>query len=66
MQRAGSFLVIVGVLAIILQFFDRVPRILAWIYQWGEGVAWGIKIGLIVAGILFWFSGRSRTPSSES
>ncbi|SKA30648.1 hypothetical protein SAMN04488128_103327 [Chitinophaga eiseniae] len=57
MQRIGSFLIIIGLLAVILDFFNRVPRILAWIYEWGNGPAWAIKIGLIVLGAILYLMG---------
>ncbi|MBV7532138.1 hypothetical protein [Chitinophaga sp. sic0106] len=50
MQRIGSFLVIIGLLSIVAGFFNHVPKILMWIYKWGEPTAWAIKIGLIVVG----------------
>ncbi|NSL85293.1 hypothetical protein [Chitinophaga solisilvae] len=52
MQKLGSFLVIIGLLSIVAGFFNYVPKILIWIYKWGDGAAWGIKIGLIVVGAL--------------
>lgn len=52
---------IVGLLAIGLNFANMVPRVLMWIYTWGETVAWGIKIGLIVVGaILFFIGGKQQ------
>ena len=47
MKSFGSTLAILGILAIVLDFVNMVPKVLAWIYSWGDGVAWGIKIGLI-------------------
>ncbi len=41
---------IVGVLAIVLDFIGRVPKVLFWIYSWGETTAWIIKIALVVVG----------------
>ncbi len=61
MQKIASLLVIFGLLSIVTGFFNHVPRILIWIYKWGEGPAWGIKIGLIVLGsILFVLSGKTQ------
>ena len=51
MKSFGSTLAILGILAIVLDFVNMVPKVLAWIYSWGDGVAWGIKIGLIVGGV---------------
>lgn len=51
-----------GLFAIVLNFFDRVPSILMWIYNWGEGVAWAIKIGLVVVGAILFFMDK---PAEE-
>ena len=59
MKNFGSFLLLLGVLAIVLDFFNYVPKLLFWIYEWGEGVAWAIKIALIVVGGILWFLGRN-------
>ena len=48
MKNFGSFLLLLGVLAIVLDFFNYVPKLLFWIYEWGDGVAWIIKIALIM------------------
>ncbi|WP_423736360.1 hypothetical protein [Chitinophaga caseinilytica] len=62
MQKIGSFLVIIGLLSIAAGYFDRVPKILMWIYQWGDVVAWSIKIGLVVLGAaLFLLAPRKQT-----
>lgn len=58
MKRIGSYLFIFGVLAIVLNFFNAVPRILAWIYNWGEGTAWIIKIAFVAVGAILWFIGN--------
>jgi hypothetical protein len=60
MKKIGSFFIIIGLLAIVLNYINRVPRLLMWIYQWGEGVAWGIKISLIVLGAILYLAGRKR------
>lgn len=64
MQNIGSTLAILGILAIFLDFFNRVPKVLAWIYNWGDGVAWGIKIGLIVVGGLLWLLGGDESDAA--
>ena len=51
---------ILGILAIFLDFFNRVPKVLAWIYNWGDGVAWGIKIAFVVVGGVLWLIGRKQ------
>lgn len=66
MKSFGSALVYLGVWAIILNFFNFVPKVLVWIYEWGEGPAWGIKIGVIVVGGLLWWLGRRQSPAAET
>lgn len=60
MKTIGTYMAIFGLLAIILNFFNAVPRLLAWIYNWGEGVAWGIKIAFVVIGAILYFMGRKQ------
>jgi hypothetical protein len=62
MRQIGGLAVFLGLFAIVLDFFERVPSVLVWIYNWGEGPAWGIKIGLVVVGGLLWFLGK---PSED-
>ena len=49
-----------GILAIFLDLFNYVPKVLAWIYNWGDGVAWGIKIAFVVVGGVLWLIGRKQ------
>lgn len=65
MKKIGSTLVIVGVLAIVLNFVNMVPSVLMWIYSWGETTAWGIKIGVVVLGALLWFFGKNEIETDE-
>ena len=60
MKSIGSTMAFFGAFAIVLNFMDRVPTLLAWIYNWGDTVAWAIKIGLIVVGGIIWFMGRQQ------
>lgn len=62
MRQLGSLMAFLGIFAIGLEFLGRVPSVLTWIYNWGAGPAWAIKIGLIVVGGLLWFLGK---PSEE-
>lgn len=59
MKGIGQTMLILGILAIVLEFFGYVPKLLFWIYEWGEGVAWGIKIALIVLGGLIWLGANN-------
>ena len=70
MKNIGSILFIYGLLAIIMNFFNAVPRILLWIYNWGEGTAWLIKIAFVLVGAaIWWFSGKDEvkdeTPTDQ-
>ena len=70
LKNIGSFAVVIGVLALVLNYFDRVPKVLVWIYNWGEGTAMLIKIGLIVVGGILWALGTylekdSQAPTGE-
>ncbi len=51
---------IVGIAAIVMNFMNLVPRILMWIYAWGETTAWIIKIGLVVVGAVLYFMGNKE------
>ena len=66
MRKIGTYMAIFGALAIVLNFFDRVPTILMWIYSWGETAAWAIKIGLIVVGAILFFMGKPSEEDAES
>lgn len=68
MRNFGQLLLVLGVLAIGLDLVDRVPTVLMWIYNWGDAVAWGIKIGLIVVGAALFFLGgaeEDEAPAEE-
>ena len=60
MKSIGSLLFIFGVAAIIFGFMERVPRLLIWIYNWGDGAAWAIKIAFVVAGAALYLMGRKQ------
>ncbi len=64
MKQIGSFLCLIGILAIVLNFINFVPRILLWIYKWGDGTAWAIKIGLVVVGAILYFLGSRRSATN--
>ena len=59
MRNLGGTLAFLGAFAIALDFLNRVPSFLFWIYNWGDGVAWGIKIGFIVVGGLLFLLGSA-------
>jgi type II secretory pathway component PulF len=60
MKSIGSTMAFLGVFAIILEFLNRVPTLLMWIYTWGETTAWIIKIAFIVIGGILYFMGNKQ------
>lgn len=66
MKTIGTYLVFFGIAAILLDFFNAVPRVLAWIYNWGDGAAWGIKIAFVIVGVILYFLGSRNTDEVES
>jgi hypothetical protein len=60
MKQIGSLIGLFGIAAIIFGFMDRVPSLLQWIYKWGDGTAWAIKIGMVVVGGALYFMGRKN------
>ncbi|WP_298346203.1 hypothetical protein [uncultured Algibacter sp.] len=65
MRKIGSYMAIFGILAIVLNFFDRVPTLLMWIYSWGDTAAWAIKIGLVVVGAILFFIGNKAEADTS-
>jgi hypothetical protein len=65
MKKIGGYMAILGALAIVMDFMDRVPRLLMWIYNWGDTAAWGIKIGLIAIGGILWFIGNKKEAAED-
>jgi hypothetical protein len=60
MKQIGSTMFLFGAAATVMYFFDMAPKLLMWIYNWGEGAAWAIKIGLIVVGAALYLLGRKN------
>ena len=64
MKSIGTLLFIFGAAAIILGFMDRVPTLMQWIYNFGEGGAWAIKVGFVVIGAgLYLFAVKQQKVS---
>jgi len=63
MKKIGGYMVFFGLFAIVLGFLNRVPKILFWIYNWGEMMAWVIKAAFVVVGAALFFLGKS--PEEE-
>lgn len=62
MRFFGGFLAAIGLLSAALYFLDMNFIFLNWINKWGPGVAWSIRGGLIVVGLLLYVLGK---PSDE-
>lgn len=62
----GASMFVLGLLAIVLDFFNYVPKILFWIYNWGDGMAWVIKISLIVAGAGLYLLLREKSATDTA
>ncbi|BAO76269.1 hypothetical protein [Winogradskyella sp. PG-2] len=58
MRKIGGYLAVISIALIILPFVGLTVRFTDWIYDWGETVAWAIKIGLIVLGAVLYFMGK--------
>jgi len=65
MKNIGSFLALIGIAAIVMNYLDRVPRLLMWIYNWGDTVAWAIKIGLVVVGAALYFLAPKEVEETQ-
>jgi hypothetical protein len=61
----GAFLALAGVASAVLSFFNYELRILMWIDRWGDGVAWAIRIGLVVVGLILVAVGKLAGRSTE-
>jgi hypothetical protein len=65
--KIGLVIGAMGIMSIVLSFFNYNIRLLAWIDIWGTTVGWIIKIALIVVGAaLFFFLGKDEDESEES
>jgi len=63
LKSIGGYIALLGILAIVMNFFGFVPKLLMWIYLWGDTIAWVIKIALVVVGgALFLYGSRNNQP----
>lgn len=66
MKRIGSLIAYTGIYAIVIKIImNRDPSFLGWIYNWGDTVAWLIKIGLVVIGAILYFMGGKSQEIEE-
>lgn len=66
MKSIGSLLFLFGAAAIILGLMDKVPKLLTWIYNWGEGAAWAIKVGFVVLGAVLYLVGNKQKQATAA
>ncbi|MCB9887163.1 MAG: hypothetical protein H6838_16850 [Planctomycetes bacterium] len=52
MRQLGILMALLGIASCVVYFMNMEMKLLMWINNWGEGVAWGIRGGLIVVGAL--------------
>jgi hypothetical protein len=65
MQAIGGLLVLLGAGSFLLKYLDREFTVLSWIDNWGANVGMGIRIALIVVGIVLFLLGR-KSAKTES
>jgi hypothetical protein len=62
MKELGLGLLIIGLISLALPFIN--PNIqyvfLTWIDQWGSAVAWGIRGGITLLGLVLWLGFKDR------
>ncbi|SFQ30776.1 hypothetical protein [Hymenobacter arizonensis] len=62
MKELGLGLLIIGLISLVLPFIN--PNIksvfLTWIDQWGTTVAWLIRGGITLLGLILWLSFKNR------
>jgi hypothetical protein len=62
MKELGLGLLIIGLISLVLPFINPNIRsvFLTWIDQWGTTVAWIIRGGITLLGLLLWLSFKNR------
>ena len=66
MKNLGSFIALLGIASIALFFFDYELKILGWINNWGDNIAWTIRGGLVVIGAALFLMAPSNKESEET
>lgn len=60
MRVIGLVLFLFGVLTLVDAFMTLGIGALAWVNNWGEGAAWGIRIGATLIGLLLLAKGGKK------
>lgn len=66
MRTLGGYLLFFGIGSIIINLLGREFIILMWIDNWGTEVGWGIRVGMIVLGLLFLLIGAREESVATS
>jgi hypothetical protein len=66
MQGIGGLLVLLGAGSFVLHFMNKEFALLGWVDNWGVGVGNGIRIAMIVVGVIIWFLGSRQASSQET
>ena len=66
MQGIGGRLVLLGAGSFLLPYFGLQVILVSWIDNWGIGVGNGIRIAMIVVGVILWFMGRQQPAKTEN
>ncbi|HLQ38675.1 MAG TPA: hypothetical protein VK348_12780 [Planctomycetota bacterium] len=60
MGKLGFLLLVLGAGSCVMSFMNYESRLLTWINNWGEQVAWCIRGGLVVLGLLLMMVGKQK------
>jgi hypothetical protein len=62
MKELGLGLLIIGLISLVLPLINPNIRyvFLTWIDQWGPAVAWAIRGGVTLLGLVLWLGFRNR------
>ncbi len=60
MRQFALLLLLLGIGSSVVHFMNREMKLLRWIDTWGEGVAWGLRGGLIALGLLLLMAGGKK------
>lgn len=66
MKSIGKTMMLLGGLAIVLNFANMVPKTLVWIYAWGDSMAMLIKVGAVALGAAIYFIGKSTEKKENT
>ncbi len=60
MRLIGLLLLLFGLATIVLYFTETQVEALSWIGNWGDNVAWGIRGGAVLVGLLLLTAGKKK------